>query len=38
METVIVLIFFGLVAAMMAVTPYITRRTESFGVTIPEEA
>ncbi|GER67987.1 membrane protein [Weizmannia acidilactici] len=38
METVIHLIFFGLVGIVMAVTPYITRKTESFGVTIPEEA
>jgi len=38
METIMVLIFFGLVAVMMAITPYITRRTESFGVTIPEAA
>ncbi|KGT39015.1 DUF5808 domain-containing protein [Weizmannia sp. CD-2023] len=38
METIMVLIFFGLVAVMMAVTPYITRKTESFGVTIPEAA
>ncbi len=38
METIMVLIFFGMVAVMMAVTPYITRKTESFGVTIPEAA
>ncbi|WP_018663303.1 DUF1648 domain-containing protein [Heyndrickxia acidiproducens] len=37
MESAILLIIFGLVAGIMAVTPYITRKTESFGVTIPEQ-